>query len=326
MADGQLKARVFISCGQKKNSEEVQIARAIAGELTRLGYEPYVATEEQTLRGVKENIFHQLETSEYFLFIDFKRERLVLSDGESVHRGSLFSHQEVALASYLDIPLVAFQEKGVKQEDGLMRFLQGNSIPFADRQLLSKLVIDEVQKKGWDPGWKNQLILEREEGLFSDATRLPENEATRFFHIRARNLHLHKVAANCRIYLERVRDVVNSRDIPLEVVEFKWAGYTLPDAIIRPKSSRRFDAFLIFHRDPTQLRFNLFTDSTEFIPRIRGPGDFEMTYAVISENFQVARRAFTLHIGSQLNEIRFQQAGLGEGAKGEMLTAEKPGG
>jgi cobalamin biosynthesis protein CbiG len=116
------KARVFISCGQRKNTDEVEIAEKIRELLELKGFDPYVAVREQTLRGLKENIFKQLSSSEYFLFIDFKREQF---KGESVYRGSLFSHQELAVASFLeDIELMAFRENGVKSDDGILRFLQ----------------------------------------------------------------------------------------------------------------------------------------------------------------------------------------------------------
>src|SRR5436190_19996924 len=113
------RARIFISCGQSKESDEPQVAREIAVRLERLGFDPYIAVAEQTLRGVKENIFEQLRKSEYFLFVDFKREFLVGTE-PPVCRGSLFSHQELAIASFLDIDVLAFQENGVKRTDGLL--------------------------------------------------------------------------------------------------------------------------------------------------------------------------------------------------------------
>src|SRR5438552_16045162 len=89
-----LRARVFISCGQSKHSDEVETAQKIARRLQELGFDPWLAVEEQTLRGLKENIFSQLEKSEYFIFVDFKRERLMAAD-PAAHRGSLFAHQEL---------------------------------------------------------------------------------------------------------------------------------------------------------------------------------------------------------------------------------------
>lgn len=67
------RARVFISCGQAKHTDEPAIADAIAKELTDLGFDFYIAVQEQTLSGLKENIFRKLRESEYFLFVDFKR-------------------------------------------------------------------------------------------------------------------------------------------------------------------------------------------------------------------------------------------------------------
>jgi hypothetical protein len=57
------RARVFISCGQSKESDEVQVAAGIAARLEKLGFDPYIAVAEQTLRGLRENIFEQLRTS-----------------------------------------------------------------------------------------------------------------------------------------------------------------------------------------------------------------------------------------------------------------------
>src|SRR5215472_3923007 len=121
------QARIFISCGQGKKAGERDTAHAIAERLKALGFDPWIATEEQTLRGIKEHIFERLANSEYFLFVDFKREQI-----GSDCRGSLFSHQELALASYLGVDVIAFQETGVKLE-GLLAFLGGNATPFEDR-------------------------------------------------------------------------------------------------------------------------------------------------------------------------------------------------
>jgi hypothetical protein len=64
------------------------------------------------------------------------------------------------------------------------------------------------------------------------------------------NLHERKTAKNCYAYLERARRVVDNENIPVETIEFKWAGYLLPNVVIGPKQSRRFDAFWVFHDAP----------------------------------------------------------------------------
>jgi hypothetical protein len=92
MSRSKNPSRIFISCGQGEVSGERDIAKQISKRLSEIGFDVCVATQEQTLRGIKENIFSKLEESEYLIFIDFKRERLV----DSGYRGSLFSHQELA--------------------------------------------------------------------------------------------------------------------------------------------------------------------------------------------------------------------------------------
>ena len=67
-------ARIFISCGHK-DTDEARIASAIKLKTKSLGFDPYVAIDVQTFQGLKESIFVQLENSEYFIFVNFKRER-----------------------------------------------------------------------------------------------------------------------------------------------------------------------------------------------------------------------------------------------------------
>src|SRR5260370_18122380 len=121
------RARVFISCGQQP--DEATIAREIGLRLEALGYDPYIAVREQTLRGLKENIFDQLSKSEYFVFVDFKREELDRKTPPE-YRGSLFSHHQFASASYLSLATLVFHENGVRNLDGDVGLLHAIAIPF----------------------------------------------------------------------------------------------------------------------------------------------------------------------------------------------------
>src|SRR5690348_15441607 len=92
---GDIKARIFISCGQREG-EESELANTIANKLIQRGFDPYIAVEEQVLRGFTQNILPRLEESEYYLFIDFRREAVLDEHGNHIgNRGSLFSHQEL---------------------------------------------------------------------------------------------------------------------------------------------------------------------------------------------------------------------------------------
>lgn len=312
MSDEEIRAKVFISCGQRKRTEEFETAQKIEAKLIELGFNPYIATEKQTLSGVKESIFPELESSEYFLFIDFKREQL---GNEKLCRGSLFSHQELAVASYLGKQVIAFQEAGIKQRDGLMGYLQGNAIGFADRAQLPNLVVTEVQNR-WNPRWKDRLLLMREadqhvdirKGRLNPQTGMGEFVPTRFFHITVRNLNPRKMATNCYAYLEKVEQLTDTgrTDIRMKTIEFKWEGYTLPNAVIAAGHERSFDAFFVYEDNPSQVQFNVFCDSGAVIPRLPSSEDFLLTYGVISENFAHATQTFQLHLSNNVDGIRFQ--------------------
>jgi hypothetical protein len=293
------RARVFISCGQSKETDEAQVAREIAARLEKLGFDPYIEVAEQTLRGLKENVFEQLRNSEYFLFVDFKREQLA---GSQFHRGSLFSHQELAIASLLDIEVAAFQEQGVKPTDGLMQFMQTNALPFIDKNLLPNAVADIVHQRGWNPSWRNELVLEAPQ--FVDNVAAYDSARPigmgKCFHVNVRNRHREKLALNCCVYLESAIKRPDT-NIPLKTIEFKWAGTKLPSVGIAAGTTRLFDAFFILHAQPNNVLFQVHTDSTEYIPRMpQDVGEYELSYLVTAENFPPARGRFILDLRSSL--------------------------
>ncbi len=179
----KLRSRVFISCGQNAQTDEYDIALRIGQLLDSLGYDPYVAVAEKSLRGLKENLFARLSESEYYLFIDFKREPI----SKDECRGSLFSHQELAIAAFLDMPVLAFQEKGVRRLDGLIAFLQTNSSEFSDRDKLLTQIATEVSSR-WQPNWRNQLRITRDASQFADAIhggyqQFPQGRPVRYFQL-----------------------------------------------------------------------------------------------------------------------------------------------
>lgn len=315
-----LRSRVFISCGQRKNTDELAIAKQIADELEKIGFDPYVAVEQHNLRGVKESIFETLGKSEYFLFIDFKRERLYSENANPVdtgeHRGSLFSHQELAIATYLDHKALAFQEAGVKKDDGILRFIQANCIPFPERLSLPSIVVEKVKEHGWDSSWRNEITLERDSSDFKDANVNMQgigNVLTRFFHIRANNHHKDKIARNCIAYVEKIKNLKDGKTRVLELSELKWKGCTTQGVAIAPKTFRYMDAFHIFHSNPTLANLGLnpfIVDWQGYIQdyQISGSDDYEIDFVVFSEDFSPARAKFRLHIANQVQDVSFEKS------------------
>jgi len=101
------KAKVFISCGQRKKADELQTAQEIGKRLTELGFDYYIALEEQTLRGVKDNIFRQLEVLS-ILFLLILRERklalAVVKQSIAVHSLVIRSWLLLLLWTFLFLP------------------------------------------------------------------------------------------------------------------------------------------------------------------------------------------------------------------------------
>ncbi|MFZ0510834.1 MAG: hypothetical protein WAM14_04440 [Candidatus Nitrosopolaris sp.] len=156
METKEKKSRIFVSCRQRDEKDKL-IAYKLGRELTELGYEPYVAIHEQSTRSIIQNILHYLRDSEYFLFVDFRREPIMT--GSEEYRGSLFTNQELAIAIYLDKGIIAFQEEGIKKLDGMLSMIQANAVPFTHKETLVNKIISEVRNK-WRTNWRNELIVE----------------------------------------------------------------------------------------------------------------------------------------------------------------------
>ncbi len=318
-----MRATVFLSCGQRQNTDEAAIADGVAERVRELGFDCYIATRVQSLRSLRENIFAELESADYFLFIDFAREELISRKGgplarffePSAKRGSLFSHQELAVASFLHLPALVFQEKGVLPLDGMLGALQANAISFSDRGNLHRIITDKLREKlEHEPEWslesRNSLSLMLPQPPSVDAVHAVTHVPFRHFHVAVRNNHVRKPALNCFVYLESAKDLTNQAPIPLETIEFKWAGcpVSVPNVRIGPRASRRFDGPKFVLMNPPQLAFNVITDSTDYLPPIRNPGRYELTFAVVSENFQTVRRTFRLEFGLTIDSIRFEES------------------
>ena len=299
-----LKARIFISCGQRKGTLEEKIAQDIYAKFKELGYEPYLAVEEQTLKGLKENIFTSLDKSEYFLFIDFKREKIIDEDGKrSSRRGSLFSHQELAIASFLDKKVLAFQEEGAKKDDGIMKFIQANCISFKNKEKLLISITEEVLKRRWNPAWRDELIFERVPQQYSDEID-PHRRRLRYFHVNVRNVNPYKDAFNCCVYLESIINLRTKNKIPIETIEYKWRGCSFPYVLIAAGSYRQFDTFIVYHDEPfNAISSNLSDGSQYHTHTIKGPGEFELTFKVISQNFPTALVKFIFHLDDNINKV-----------------------
>jgi hypothetical protein len=272
--------------------------------LKDLGYEAYLALYDQTLRSLRENIFAKLgDQTEYFLFIDFCREEL---DTSKNCRGSLFSHQELAIASFLgfDEDVIVFQEKGLLERDGMIGAFQANRTQFDCRSRL----VDDIRKavgRKWRNDWRRKLVLEQADDPDCEAVPRMCGATGFFFHVRAKNRHIRATARNCYAYLRTIRNTLTNEARPFEAAELRWAGYQFPTAIIPPGNcTRRFDAVWFNSASPHRPLFNIFSDWPRSIPRLQGPGQWVLEYEVVSDNVPGSILPLRLEIGPA-NSVRF---------------------
>jgi len=142
-------ARVFISCGQRK-PREIAIGKAVEEYFRKRDFETYFAEIVHSPEALTENIFRFMRESEYFVFIDFKREQINSND----YRGSLFVNQEAAIAIFLRLNGLGFYEKGVKRE-GILDYHIYNSFPFEDGTEIIGILSEET--KHWDKNSVNEI-------------------------------------------------------------------------------------------------------------------------------------------------------------------------
>jgi hypothetical protein len=305
-----MKAQIFLSCGQNPDYDEPRFVQLIKDKIVSFGFdEPYVAVHIQSPRSIRENVFKQLQESDYFILIDFKREEIKDKAGNVTSRGSLFTNQELALASFLEMEVMLFQEDGV-QRDGMFNAIQGNATSFSDRNKLPDLIAEEIRRRQWTTETRNALALSVYPNSVSclDQTK-SDGRFSRPFHIKVENLHHRKDARNCFAYLDEVVDLNSNRSISKvekwETVEFKWAGTRLASVRIAPKPSyRNFDAVWLFVNQQQQIGMGFFNSVvpalTDYFPHQLRPGRYRLTFVVVSDNFIPVRKNFIFEFGQTL--------------------------
>lgn len=296
------KARVFISCGQRNNREK-NIGIEVEKYFKSKGFKTYFAEKVHSPEALTEHIFAYLKESEYFVFVDFKREQI--AEGE--HRGSLFVNQEIGISTFLKIQGLGFYEKGVKRE-GIIDFQIYNAYPFEDgTEIIAKLREETNQ---WDPNSVNELLISYNSDNDHKNITLnnhPQRPLTDWWHLNIKNRNKSKHAFFCSPYITKLHNVDSDTTIKIPSIELIWSGLGEHTVNIVADSTREFDAFFIIQGENI-IRFQsraLTTTSSRFhLPSLTN-GTFLIEYSVISENFDVASREFLLkHPGSH-EEIEF---------------------
>jgi len=235
-------ATVFLSCGQRKGEREIagQIQQMVQNEF-KMGC--YNAESIQGFDDVM-SITKNLSKADYYLFIDFKRERA--PDDLEI---SVFTHQEFALARAWGITeMIAFQEKGLKSH-GMLSYLLVHPIEFT-RARLVELVREEIRRKGWNNNYSRNLVVFKIEASasdrlisFSDHTG---QSLERVWFLWVRNHREDRPAYDTVAILHSItNEATGEKTRCLDSSYLKWAGQMGFHKTIFPQDWAAFSAFAI---------------------------------------------------------------------------------
>ncbi len=299
------KARVFISCGQR-DDREVSIGTAVQNYFKSNGFETYFAEKVHSSEGLTENIFRFLRQSEYFVFIDFKRDKITEKDW----RGSLFVNQELAIATFLNIDGIGFLEEGIKRE-GILEYQIYNPKFFKDgSEIINQL--KELTKK-WDNNSVNELEILYDSSLTSrniPISNHPDKPFSDWYHLEILNRNKMKHAFSCMGYVTQIQDLTSSKKYHAATNEIIWSGIGDISANIMGGTVRSLDAFCIIHKQG-EIVFHQRPLGTT-VSRYRLPnlpkGKYLIEFTIISLNFEKVSKMFLLDFQEGYEKLEFKEA------------------
>lgn len=277
-----MPGRVFISCGQR--GDERHVAERVAELMKRrFGLDAYLAFKIQSLDDVM-TITRELKSSDYFLFIDFKREPASPSDLPC----SLFTHQELAIAHHLGFQhIIAMQQQGVPLE-GFLRYVLSNPEPFSDADDLLKKLEALVEEKRWHRGYSRNLVplnLTYTPHLgYGDHTGTNQ---MRVWEAQIHNGRADSAAIGTVCVLEYVLHPDGTRTDP-DRSYLKWSGQAGYERTILPEDFAVVALFSI-HAEERGIFLLSLRDAFPRLPVARADGEYELHYKVYANGFPLLR-------------------------------------
>jgi len=295
-----MPAKVFISCGQGAN-EEREVARQLGQWFDAAGYKPYVAIEVQSILDLNAGIIGELKTSDYYLFVNFRRETVTASDGTQFRRGSIYTNQELAIAYSLGFDhMLLVNQKDAKPE-GVFKFIVTNVPEFDTHNELLPRVQDAVQKAGWHPGYTRQLLaggLRLAAPIRYVGDTCPRDIRT--LHVDIHNGRPDIGAVECVARLARFglqgQPLHPSPDRSL----LKVTGLPGFSQTIWPHSHGAFDLLGILVTTQRDVFLNSALDVRPRRPVITEPGDYHLEYEVFAQGFPPLPVQVLLHLTGSL--------------------------
>lgn len=273
-----LTGKVFVSSGTHLASEKEAVRRIQTLLKSKFHLNPYVAIDVQSLDDIM-NITKELRSSDYYLFIDFKRH-------------STFAHQELALAHHLGFgsDMISLRQTGGGKPQGFLRYVQSNPTSFSTTNDLIEKVQTLVSNKGWNPNYSRNLVvssaLTRSGGVtYGDHTGQSIHESWRA-KIYNRRPDVAAVGVVCVLdsILFPSGDLQTCKDHGY----LKWVGHQGYERTLLPDSAEEVDVFAI-RRDTPGLFLLSTLDVHPREPVVTANGKYELNYRVFARDFPLLK-------------------------------------
>lgn len=212
--------------------------------LIKLNYKDkdiYIATEIRSLNDIMA-ITNELSSSDYFIFIDFKR-KIKKNNKLPI---SLFSHQELALARQLGFGryIGVFKEKGTPTE-GFLKYIQCRTEEFKNKEDL--IVKVEKLAKQWDISFSRNLIV-TDISLIGPLEYFDTLEGCRteiILHAEICNNRQDEASFETICILDKIKTPKEVFRSSSDRGYLKWAKHNAYSRIIFPKDFAKVDIFSV---------------------------------------------------------------------------------
>lgn len=287
-----MAGKVFISCGQRPGTERGAAEKVAEILKKEFGLNTYLAFKIQGLEDIM-TITKELRASDYYLFIDFKREM----KGESELASSLFTHQELALAHHLGFQeMIALQQEGAPFE-GFIKYVLSNPEHFTDEQNLFIKIRQLVKQRQWNLSYSRNLVVS--DVGFTPPLSYADHTVSaiqRIYHVKVENRRPDVAAVGTICVLNYIVDKSNgNKIIPFDRSYLKWAGQRGYERTILPNDHGIIDAFAIHTNRPGLILHSLRDTPREpIVPE--GNGEYELFYKLFSQGFPLVEFSIKVNI------------------------------
>ena len=296
-----MPSKVFISCGQ--TPKEKDVANDVASWLRSQGFNPYVAIEVQSILDINGGIIDELKSSDYYLFMNFRRERVLGHNGE-FFRGSIYANQELSIAFTLGFDKMIFLNQTGTRREGMFAYIGSNTPEFDSYDEVLPVVKSAVQKARWDPDYSRNLVVANPHWsppnvLYADHTG---QRLIKALYIEIHNKRSDRGAIDTVIRLAHIIYPNRHRVLSPDRSHLKCSGSAnLYSQIIWPQSQVSYDILALDMNNQSQVFLSSAMDVTPRRPMIAQTGNYVLEYEVFSQGFPPAGFSIELNLTGNHN-------------------------